>query len=86
MNNVRQLTRAILPLVVFLLLLAAVMFVPAGLGWWQGWLFLAVFALQIVADGSLYLAHKPRDFRRPEQDAEGNEGLGSGALLLSCKP
>ncbi len=49
MSDVRQLTRAILPLVAFLLLLALVMFVPAGIGWWRGWLFLAVFTVQIVA-------------------------------------
>ncbi len=49
MSDVRQLTRAILPLVAFLLLLALVMFVHAGIGWWQGWLFLAVFTFQIVA-------------------------------------
>ena len=49
MNNYgKAVRRAILSLVVFLLLLATVMFVPAGIGWWQGWLFLAVFTLQIV--------------------------------------
>jgi protein-S-isoprenylcysteine O-methyltransferase Ste14 len=36
------------------LLLAAVMFLPAGIGWWNGWIFLAVFAVQ-MAVGSLYL-------------------------------
>ncbi len=39
---------AIFSLVGFFSLLAAVMFLPGGIGSWQGWLFLAVFLLQMV--------------------------------------
>ncbi len=46
MNNV--LRRSILSLAVFLLVLALALFVPAGINWWQGWLFLVVFILQMA--------------------------------------
>jgi protein-S-isoprenylcysteine O-methyltransferase Ste14 len=49
--------RSLLSLVVFLLVLAVVMFLPAGIRWWQGWLFLAVFNLQIAL-AALYLWRK----------------------------
>ena len=39
--------RAILALIGFFALLAVVMFLPAGIGWWKGWLFLAVFLFQM---------------------------------------
>ncbi len=44
----KALRRTIVSLVVFLLSLAANMFLPAGFEWWQGWLFLAVFTLEMV--------------------------------------
>jgi protein-S-isoprenylcysteine O-methyltransferase Ste14 len=40
--------RAILSLCGFLALLAVAMFLPAGIEWWKGWLFLAVFLLQMA--------------------------------------
>jgi uncharacterized membrane protein (DUF485 family) len=40
--------RLILWLIGFFPLLAVVMFLPAGIGWWKGWLFLAVFFIQNV--------------------------------------
>jgi protein-S-isoprenylcysteine O-methyltransferase Ste14 len=46
--------QAILSLIGFFSLLAVVMFVPAGIGWWKGWLFLAVFLLQ-VAIAAVYI-------------------------------
>ena len=52
MNSV--LRRSLLSLAVFLLILALVMFLPAGIGWWHGWLFLGVFVLQ-VALATIYL-------------------------------
>ena len=48
MNVVRLLTRANHPFVAYFVLLVVVMFVPAGIGWWQGWLFLAVSTLQFA--------------------------------------
>lgn len=48
------LRRSLVSLVVFLLVLALALFLPAGVGWWQGWLFLVVFVLQI-AIAALYL-------------------------------
>lgn len=49
--------RSLISLAVFLLLLAFIMFLPAGIGWLQGWLFLAVFLLQIAV-AAVYLWHK----------------------------
>ncbi len=37
------LQRSLLSLSVFLLVLALALFLPAGIDWWQGWLFVAVF-------------------------------------------
>ena len=66
--------RAIVSIVAFLLLLAAVMFVPAGLGWWRGWLFLAVFTLQIVLMAPLYLAKNPEPFVARSKMQKGTKG------------
>ena len=55
MNNV--LRRSILSLIVFLLILALALFLPAGIGWWQGWLFLAVFLFEMTI-AALYLWRK----------------------------
>ncbi len=52
MNNV--LRRSLLSLAVFLLVLGLALFLPAGMGWWQGWLFLVVFLVQ-MAIAALYL-------------------------------
>ena len=41
--------RAIFSLVGFFSLLAVVMFLPAGTGWWKGWLFLAVLLQMAIA-------------------------------------
>ena len=46
------------------LLLAAIMFVPGGIGWWQGWLFLVIFVLQ-MAFAALYLWAKTPRFSSP---------------------
>jgi len=43
-----MLGRAVFSLIGFFSLLAVVMFLPAGVGWWKGWLFLAVFLLQMA--------------------------------------
>ncbi|HWB08070.1 MAG TPA: isoprenylcysteine carboxylmethyltransferase family protein [Pirellulales bacterium] len=48
------LRRSLLSLLSFLLVLGLVQFLPGGIGWWQGWLFFAVFLLE-VALGALYL-------------------------------
>lgn len=48
------LRRSLISVAVFLLLLAAIMFVPAGIDWAEGWLFLAVFVLQIAV-AAIYL-------------------------------
>ena len=47
-ERTRAFGRAILSLIGFFSLLAVVMFFPAGVGWWKGWLFLAVFLLQMA--------------------------------------
>ena len=74
MSDVRQLTKAILPLVAFLLLLALVMFVPAGIGWWQGWLFLAVFTFQIVAMALYIWRTNPELFVARSKMQKGTKG------------
>jgi protein-S-isoprenylcysteine O-methyltransferase Ste14 len=51
------LRRSLVSAIRLLLLLAIGLFLPAGIGWWQGWLFLAVFVLQ-AAVASRYLWHK----------------------------
>ena len=47
-ERTRVLRRAIVSLICFFSFLAVVMFLPAGIGWWKGWLFLAVFLLQMA--------------------------------------
>ncbi len=47
-GRMRALARATASLIGFFSLLAVVMFLPAGIGWWKGWLILAVFLLQIA--------------------------------------
>ena len=70
------LRRAIFLLACVLLFLAVAMFLPAGIGWTSGWVFLSVFLLQMIL-AMLYLWRRnPGHFRRPEQDSCGNEGLG----------
>jgi protein-S-isoprenylcysteine O-methyltransferase Ste14 len=52
MNNV--LRRSILLLGGVFLVLALAIFLPGGIGWWEGWFFLAVFTLETIF-ASLYL-------------------------------
>ncbi len=66
--------RAILSFVVFLLLLAAVMFVPAGIGWQQGWLFLAVFTFQIVLMALYIWRTNPEIFVARSKMQKGTKG------------
>jgi len=49
--------RAMRSLCFFLLLMAVIMFVPAGIGWLKGWIFLLVFLTQTVV-AAVYLWHK----------------------------
>jgi len=48
------LRRSLLSLVAFLLVLGLALFLPGGIGWWQGWLFFVVFLLEIAL-AALYL-------------------------------
>jgi protein-S-isoprenylcysteine O-methyltransferase Ste14 len=59
-ERTRVLRRAILSLGGYFSVLAVAMFLPAGIGWWEGWLFLAVFLLQ-MAIAALYLWRKNPD-------------------------
>jgi protein-S-isoprenylcysteine O-methyltransferase Ste14 len=47
-ERIRILCRTTLSLACFLLLLAIALFLPAGIGWTYGWVFLVVFLLQTV--------------------------------------
>lgn len=49
--------RSLVSLAVFLLVLGLALFVPGGIGWWQGWLFFAIFLLE-MALAAVYLWHK----------------------------
>ena len=49
--------RTLVSTVACCLILALIMFLPAGIDWWQGWLFLAVFVLQMVL-AAIYLWRK----------------------------
>lgn len=69
-----MLPRAIFSLVGFFSFLAVVMFLPAGAGWWNGWLFLAVFLLQ-MAIAALYLWQKnPEIFVARSKIHKGTKG------------
>jgi protein-S-isoprenylcysteine O-methyltransferase Ste14 len=48
------LRRSLLSLAAFLLVLGMALFLSGGIGWWQGWLFFAVFLLEIAL-AALYL-------------------------------
>jgi protein-S-isoprenylcysteine O-methyltransferase Ste14 len=48
------LRRSLLSLLAFLLVLGLALFVPGGIGWRHGWLFIAVFVLEVNL-GALYL-------------------------------
>jgi protein-S-isoprenylcysteine O-methyltransferase Ste14 len=52
--NPQVLRRSLISLAVFLIVLGVAMFLPAGIRWWQGWLFPAVFVLQIAV-AAIYL-------------------------------
>jgi hypothetical protein len=54
--NAGVLRRSLVSLGVFLLVLVLLLFLPAGkIGWWQGWLFVAIFVFQVtVASLSLW--------------------------------
>jgi len=65
MNNSGQLMgaafrRASLSLGCLLLFLAVALFVPAGIGWTMGWVFLMIFLLQRVM-AAVYLSRKNPD-------------------------
>jgi hypothetical protein len=51
------LRRSLRSLLAFLIVLGLVLFLPGGLGWWQGWLFFFAFVLEI-AFAALYLWHR----------------------------
>ncbi len=51
------LRRLLLSAGAFIILLALALFLPAGIRWWQGWLFLVIFVFQ-MALASVYLWHR----------------------------
>ncbi len=65
--------RAILSLTAFFLLLAAALFLPAGIGWWQGWLFLAVFAIQMVSLAAYIWCRNPELFAARSRIQKGTK-------------
>ena len=70
----RLILRSLLSLVVFFLVLALALFLPAGIGWWQGWLFLAVFLIQ-MGIAALYLWRKnPAIFVARSKIQKGTKG------------
>lgn len=82
MNDARQLTKAILALGGFLLFLAITMFVPAGIGWWNGWVLLLVFLIQ-MAIAVLYLWRRNPDiFVARSKIQAGTKGWDKVLLLF----
>ena len=80
--GVGALCRAILGLGVDLLILAAAMFVPAGIGWWRGWLFLAVLlVLALVSIGYLWRMH-PGTFLARSKIPAGTKSWDMVLLVL----
>ena len=59
-QQMRMFLGAILSLIGFFSLLAVIMFVPAGIGWRNGWVFLAVFLLQ-MGIAAVYIWRKNPD-------------------------
>ncbi len=81
-DSVRAAPRAILSLVGFFVLLAAAMFLPAGIGWRQGWLFLAVFAIEIALE-VLYIWRKnPELFVARSKVHKGTKGWDRALFYL----
>ena len=66
--------RAILSTVGFFSILAVVMFLPAGIGWWKGWLFLAVFLLQMAIATVYIWRTNPDLFVARSRMQKGTEG------------
>ena len=62
----------------FVLIVAAVMFGPAGIGWRQGWLFFVVFWAFTILSAVYLWRMESGDLRRAKQGARGNRILGQG--------
>ena len=74
MNDHRTvLMRGTLSFVCFYLLLGIGMFLPAGIGWTRGWIFLAVFFLQMVLT-ALYACTNPEIFAARSKIQKGTKG------------
>ena len=74
--------RAMRSLCVSLLLLAVVMFVPAGIGWMNGWIYLSVFLIQ-TAVAVVYLWRKnPAIFAARSKIHKGTKRWDK--LLMAC--
>ncbi|HZT27618.1 MAG TPA: isoprenylcysteine carboxylmethyltransferase family protein [Pseudolabrys sp.] len=73
---------------IFLLLMAALLFVPAGtLHYWQGWLFLAVFVASTLTIGIYFLHHDPALIERRMSAGPGAEqepAQKAIITLISC--
>lgn len=76
------LRKSLLSLACFLLFLAVAMFLPAGIDWWQGCLFVAVFLLQ-MAMAAVYLWYKnPEIFVARSEFHKGTKSWDKVALSL----
>ena len=70
----RTALRAILQFGLYVLLLGIAMFVPAGIRWWQGWLFLAVFTAEVAALASYTWHTNPELFVARSKMQKGTKG------------
>ena len=75
------LRRAICSLGGLLLLLAVALFVPAGIGWTMGWVFLMVFVLQRVM-AAVYLCARTRTSSLPVASCMGERRAGTRLRLI----
>lgn len=73
-DSAKPARRAILQFALYILLLAVVMFVPAGIGWWQGWLFLAVFIVEVAILAFYTWRTNPDLFVARSKMQEGTKG------------
>ncbi len=74
MNDVRQLTKAILLPTTFLLVLILGMFLPAGFGWRRGWLFLVVFTIEMGLIALYIWRTNPEVFLARSKMQKGTKG------------
>ena len=76
------LCRAIFSSFCFLVPMAVAMFLPAGFGWWKGWLLLAVFFLETTIAAVYLWRRNPDIFLARSKLQNGTKGWGKALFCL----